>query len=751
MRVFDLLKSRIDKMEEKRDINGLILALKDDDEIIRKESARALGNLGAVEATESLTNALEDPHQGVREETITALGKIGNKQATNTLIKALSDPQISVRWRAAQALGNIGSPEAVKPLTQTLQDQDTGVREEVITALGKIGTSEAIEPLLKSLKSPHITIRWRAVHALGMIADPRATESLTETLQDQDPGVREESITALGRITIKPYLKNLENTDSRVKAEAIQNIQLPDEKQIINTELDTIKTVPEEDEAIVSDISTSSDGDVQLKQDELKNKGYYHYIERFIDKSRYDYQENMIQKTGYSYQISDLSNLRKLVEYKGVNIEEMELQEIIQIEIKNQEFREFEEKIMEYKPTNKMKFLEIYAQNYTSDTPETLQYLEKLLKSHNKPVQNLKAEVLEIRQKKEMKEFENKLLQPSIEGSATGKGSPSILLKFIKKELIEKRDKLISTSNYHLIESFVHTAKYDYQIQDLEKLKKLLETKNLSFQDEELLWLIQEEIKSQEYQEFEEKIMENQPTSKQNYLEQYIKNYPQNTSSSIGNLRKLMQKQKISSINLEKELEEVREKKEVEEFEKRLFHDEDSPYESLPVIESGVAKDRALKNSQILSNLGNLFYDLGKTDEALNYYDKALSTYPEYITAWKNKGLIFLAMGRPQKAANCFYQVLNLDPEFGEVWLDIGMILFEMGQVEEAKLCYEKALHIQPGNLAEISSYTRKFLHKNPYYLEMFEKYLKTVSSDELALETEDAVMVDKFLKLLRQ
>ncbi|HTX61883.1 MAG TPA: tetratricopeptide repeat protein, partial [Methanobacterium sp.] len=550
---------------------------------------------------------------------------------------------------------------------------------------------------------------------------------------------------------IKPHLDDLKSGDSEAKDKAILDITQTDKKGI-NHLADIPQPVPPTDDEKVKPVpqkeaKTSSEPSARS---ELKNRSLYHYIERFVDKSRYDYRENLVRKTGYNYQQSDLEKLKKLLEYKGLNIGDIELQKIIQEEIKKQDYQEFEEKIMESEPSNKEKFLEIYSQNYFQDTDDSLEHLEKLLKKHKKPVNNLEEEVREIRQKREIKEFENKLLQPSVE-SSTGKSSPSIVLKFIKKELVEKRDKLISTDNYHIIEDFVHSAKYSYQIQDLEKLKKLLETKNVTFQDEELLWIIREEIKNQDYHEFEEKIMETHPSTKQHYLEQYIKNYYPDTDINIKNLRNLLQKNKITSINLENEVKEARANKEVRDFEQRIFHNEDSPYESLPVIESSVTKDRALKNAQILTNLGNLFYDLGKNDEALNYYDKALVDYPEYIEAWKNKGLIFYTMGRTQKAANSFYHVLNIDGTFGEVWLDIGLIFSDMGRVHESKLCYEKALHIQPGNLAEISGYTKRFLHKNPYYQERFMKFLSSVSKDEPEKETENSEAVNKILQILNQ
>ncbi len=45
--MFDLLKTRIEWMEEKRDVDGLIFALQDDNEQIRQKTVRALGKIGS--------------------------------------------------------------------------------------------------------------------------------------------------------------------------------------------------------------------------------------------------------------------------------------------------------------------------------------------------------------------------------------------------------------------------------------------------------------------------------------------------------------------------------------------------------------------------------------------------------------------------------------------------------------------------------------------------------------------------------
>jgi len=129
-------------------------------------------------------------------------------------------------------------------------------------------------------------------------------------------------------------------------------------------------------------------------------------------------------------------------------------------------------------------------------------------------------------------------------------------------------------------------------------------------------------------------------------------------------------------------------------------------------------------------NLGNLYFDISKTNQALAYYDKALYVYPDFVDAWKNMGLIYFTMGRFQKAAACYNQILLLDQDYPELWIAVGLLFFEMDRVPEAKLCYERAKELNPCYKTEdLAVETLKFLKNQPVTLEKLNNYLELASS----------------------
>ncbi|AEG18935.1 HEAT repeat domain-containing protein [Methanobacterium paludis] len=219
----------IDDMREKKDVNGLIKALKNDDLLIRKNASIALKKVGDERAVEPLIKSLryekwQDEYiilSTVRENSAEAIGIIGDKRAVEPLINALfEDVDENVRWKAAYALGSISDKSAVKPLIEALNDARWVVRGHVANALGNIGDKSAVEPLISALNDEDWHVRKYAAVALGNMGDERAISYLVKALEDEDEDVRSRSIVALGNMgdtAIEPLINAFEDGNWCVK------------------------------------------------------------------------------------------------------------------------------------------------------------------------------------------------------------------------------------------------------------------------------------------------------------------------------------------------------------------------------------------------------------------------------------------------------------------------------------------------------------------------------------------------------
>ncbi len=97
----------------------------------------------------------------------------------------------------------------------------------------------------------------------------------------------------------------------------------------------------------------------------------------------------------------------------------------------------------------------------------------------------------------------------------------------------------------------------------------------------------------------------------------------------------------------------------------------------------------------------------GELEAALAAYEAALAGFGREPEILFNLGNVLFALGRQAAAAAHFLGAIELDPEFPEAWNNLGNALAELGRVEQGVSAYRKALEVRPDyadahfNLAE--------------------------------------------------
>jgi len=237
----------IERLEQKRNVQGLIKALDHEDPEVRRNAAQALGSIGDQRAVEPLDFMLRGGRDSL--DAAKALGQIGGPRAVDSLMWALQVPDLEEaavaglvelgepavellidalkewtwhphRRAAARALGHMGEP-AVEPLMAVLgglSSTDAGLATEALVQIGE----PAFEPLLAALKAPYSDAR--AASALGKMGDRRAVDPLIAALKDQDfPS--EYAAEALGQIgdlrAVEPLIAAMIDTRSGMWESAV--------------------------------------------------------------------------------------------------------------------------------------------------------------------------------------------------------------------------------------------------------------------------------------------------------------------------------------------------------------------------------------------------------------------------------------------------------------------------------------------------------------------------------------------------
>jgi tetratricopeptide (TPR) repeat protein len=125
-----------------------------------------------------------------------------------------------------------------------------------------------------------------------------------------------------------------------------------------------------------------------------------------------------------------------------------------------------------------------------------------------------------------------------------------------------------------------------------------------------------------------------------------------------------------------------------------VFHDQGRMDEAIAQYQ------RALEikpdDDEVHYNLGNVFLQLGRMDEAIAHYQKALAINPNYAKAHNNLGTAFRQQGRLEEAITQFQKALEIKPDYAEVHNNLGVVFTQQERMEEAISHFQKALAIKP-------------------------------------------------------
>ena len=98
------------------------------------------------------------------------------------------------------------------------------------------------------------------------------------------------------------------------------------------------------------------------------------------------------------------------------------------------------------------------------------------------------------------------------------------------------------------------------------------------------------------------------------------------------------------------------------------------------------------------NNKGLALYELGRYEEALEAFDKALEIKPDDIISWNAKGLALDNLSRYEEALEAFEKALRIQPDNSDAWNNKGLALYKLGRFERALEACDQALEIQPDN-----------------------------------------------------
>lgn len=155
--------------------------------------------------------------------------------------------------------------------------------------------------------------------------------------------------------------------------------------------------------------------------------------------------------------------------------------------------------------------------------------------------------------------------------------------------------------------------------------------------------------------------------------------------------------------------------------------------------------------SEARNNLGIVYYQMGRYDDAIREFEKVLSDvlYKTPQQAYLNLGLVYFSKGDLRRAIFYFKKAIAIDPNFALAYQNLGISYFEIKEYDEAERNLEQARRLMEKmsgaelHLAEINLYLgRLHLLKRNYAraLECFEEVVKLAPGTQMEKEAREKI-----------
>lgn len=94
--------------------------------------------------------------------------------------------------------------------------------------------------------------------------------------------------------------------------------------------------------------------------------------------------------------------------------------------------------------------------------------------------------------------------------------------------------------------------------------------------------------------------------------------------------------------------------------------------------------------------LGNVYADLSRREEAVAAYEAALDLNPDYVEVLVNLGAIQSDKGETEEAIALLEKAVKIRPDDPRAYVNLGSALYSKGQYYEAMERYRKAVEVDP-------------------------------------------------------
>jgi tetratricopeptide (TPR) repeat protein len=166
--------------------------------------------------------------------------------------------------------------------------------------------------------------------------------------------------------------------------------------------------------------------------------------------------------------------------------------------------------------------------------------------------------------------------------------------------------------------------------------------------------------------------------------------------------------------------------------------------------------------AKLWNNRGTALANLGKHQQAIECFDKAIEINPNDVNIWNSKGTALANLGKHQQAIECFDKAIEINPNDVNIWNSKGTAFHYLSKYQQAIECFDKAIEVNPNDADAWSAKGHSLNNLKKYHqaIECFDKaieinpndadawYSKGVAFDYLIKHTEAIECYEKALAI---
>ncbi|HDP99683.1 MAG TPA: tetratricopeptide repeat protein [bacterium] len=155
---------------------------------------------------------------------------------------------------------------------------------------------------------------------------------------------------------------------------------------------------------------------------------------------------------------------------------------------------------------------------------------------------------------------------------------------------------------------------------------------------------------------------------------------------------------------------------------------------ALIVLELGV--EQFPDNAYLHRNLGYFYSAQGRTEDAINAYETALSIDPEQPADWKQLANLYIKNDQPDEAIQAYEKLISLDPTDQDANKTLSKLYKATGDAYAAINQMEEVKKLDPNNIDNLFNLAREYFNLDDYEnsITNFEALLKIKPADVSAL-----------------